>query len=153
MENTQTLGQIIGKVRHTFSITNDAGDKVQLAIWIDYSTATNTDVIGWVVSNRVIAGQRPWRALSKGELEALDNTTIMATEIGRKVKSRAEKIATYMATGLTEDFAIMALDEPVKFAKAQAMVEQIMAEQDELHDDEQDEPILNIDHDDEDETE
>ena len=123
MENTQTLGQIIGKIRHTFSITNDAKEKVQLAVWIDFTTASNTDITGWVTSNRVIAGQRPWRALSKSELEDLDGETIFATDIGRKVKSRAEKIATLMAVGLTEHFAEIAVDNPAEFQAIQRKAE------------------------------
>ena len=112
---TMTLGQTIGKVRHTFSITNDAKDKVQLAVTIDFSTASDTDIKSWLVSNRVIAGQRPWRALSKDEIESLDGQTILATDIGKKIKSREERIATYTALGLPRDLAELAVDDPGRF--------------------------------------
>ncbi len=124
MTTSLTLGQQIKTKHHTFSIKNDAGEKVQLSVWIDFTTATDLDITGWLISNRIIAGQRPWRALSMDELKALDGVTILATEIGRKVKSRAEKIATYTSMGLTDAFAIMAVDQPAKF---QAMMEQVDA--------------------------
>ncbi len=124
---SQHIGQLIGKVRHNLSITNDAKEKVQLAIIIDFTTATDLDIKGWAVSNRVIAGQRPWRSLSEAELLDLDGQTIMAIDIGRKVKSRAERIAVYTSMGLPEPMAIIAVDEPAKF---QAMMETI-ADQDE----------------------
>ena len=117
-----SLGQQIGKVRHTFSITNDAKEKVQLAVTIDFSTASDTDIKSWLVSNRVIAGQRPWRALSADEIRALDGQTIMATEIGRKVKSREERIATYVGLGLPRDLAELAVDDPSKFQSAMGQV-------------------------------
>lgn len=117
-----TLGKAIGILRHSFSITNDAKEKIQLTVNVDFSTSTDLDVKGWLISNRIIAGQRPWRALSVEELRELNNTTILASEIGRKVKSRAEKIAAYTSMGLTEAFAVMAVDHPTKF---QAMMEQV----------------------------
>jgi len=110
-----TLGQTIGKVRHTGSVKNDAGDKVQLSVTIDFSTCTNVDVKSWLCANRFIAGQRPWRALSEDEIRSLDGQTIRADEIGRKVKSRAERIATYTSMGLPEAMAIVAVDDPNKF--------------------------------------
>jgi len=84
------LGSRIGVVGHSFSITNDAGDKVQLSVNIDFSTSSDQDLKTWLVSNRIIAGQRPWRALSKDELVKLNGTTFMAESIGQKVKSLKE---------------------------------------------------------------
>ena len=85
-----TIGQSIGVLSHTFSITNDAGDKVQVSIKLDCSTATDDDVRGWITSNRIIAGQRPWRSLSKAELEELRDVTFIAQNIGQKVKSKEQ---------------------------------------------------------------
>ena len=110
-----TLGQQIGKVRHSFNITNDAKDKVQLTITVDFSTASDVDIKSWLVSNRIIAGQRPWRALSRDEIKALDGTTILATEIGKKIKSREERIGIYTSLGLDRDLAEMAVDDPIQF--------------------------------------
>ena len=84
------LGSRIGVVGHSFSITNDQGDKVQLSIKIDFSTSSDQDIKTWLVSNRIISGQRPWRALSKDELVKLDGTTFMADSIGQKIKSLRE---------------------------------------------------------------
>lgn len=93
-----TLGQMIGVVRHAFSITNDAGDKVQLTIGVDFSLASDTNIKGWLVSNRTIAGQRPWRALSVSEIKELDGQTIPADDVGKKIKSLEERKAEARAT-------------------------------------------------------
>ena len=84
------LGSQIGVVGHSFSITNDQGDKVQLSIKIDFSTSSDQDLKTWLVSNRIIAGQRPWRSLSKDELVKLNGMTFQAETIGQKVKSLKE---------------------------------------------------------------
>ena len=84
------LGSSIGIVRHSFSITNEAGDKVQLSVNIDFSTSSDSDIKTWLVSNRIIAGQRPWRTLSKDELVKLNGMTFLASSIGQKVKSLKE---------------------------------------------------------------
>jgi len=116
MENT--LGKAIGIVKHTFSVKNDAGDKVQLNIEVDFTTSTDSDVKAWLVSNRIIAGQRPLRTLSKEELKNLDYTTFIAQDIGRKVKSREEQIQTLVSAGLSEKLAKFKLDSPEKFQAA-----------------------------------
>ena len=115
-----TLGQTIGKVRHSFSITNDAKEKVQLAITIDFSIASDVDIKQWLCSNRIIAGQRPWRALSADEIRSLDGMTILATEIGKKIRSREERLATYTTMGIPRDVAELAVDEPTKFMEIMA---------------------------------
>lgn len=84
------IGKIIGKVVHTLSITNDQEDKVQITVGIDFSNSSDTDIKSWLISNRVIAGQRPWRSLPKAELEKLNNKTFAASTIGQKVKSFEE---------------------------------------------------------------
>lgn len=94
----KTLGEIIGKVVDNFAITNDEGDKVQLKLMFDYSTATNVDIKSWLNGNRRIALQRPARAMDKEELKALDNTTVIAIDAGKKVKTKAERIKEAQAT-------------------------------------------------------
>ena len=84
------LGSQIGVVGHSFSITNDNGDKVQLSIKIDFSNSSDQDLKTWLVSNRIIAGQRPWRSLSKDELVKLNGMIFQAETIGQKVKSLKE---------------------------------------------------------------
>jgi len=116
MENN--LGTLIGKVIDNFSITNDAGDKVQLRLTFDFSTSTDNEIKSWLCGNRRIALQRPARAMSKDELNDLNNTTIMAIDAGKKVKTRAEKIKVYTSMGLPENMAIMAVDNPGKFQEA-----------------------------------
>ena len=96
MENE--LGQMIDKVIDNFAITNDAGDKVQLRLTFDFSTSTDVDVKSWLCGNRRIALQRPARAMSKSELESINNTVIMASDAGKKVKTKAERIKEAQAT-------------------------------------------------------
>ena len=84
------IGQLIGVVDHTFSITNSHDDKVQVAVKVDFSTASDADIKTWLTSNRIIAGQRPWRSLSKDALTKLNGSTFIAQNIGQKVKSYEE---------------------------------------------------------------
>jgi hypothetical protein len=113
MENI--IGKAIGIVEHSFNITNDAKDKVQLRVKIDFSTASDADIKSWLVSNRVIAGQRSWRALSKVELEDLQGQTFVAQHIGRKVKSREERIQELVTAGLPRKLAEFSIDNPAAF--------------------------------------
>ena len=117
------IGQMLGVVTHAFSITNDAGDKQTLSVKIDFRTASDQDIKTWITSNRIIAGQRPWRALSKAELEALNGSTFIAQDIGRKVKSREERIQAYVNAGIPRKLAEVAIDNPVKFAEVMGEVE------------------------------
>jgi hypothetical protein len=114
----KNLGQLIGQLIDHFSITNDDGDTVQLTLTFDFSTSSDAEIKSWLCGNRRIAYQRPARAMSKDELTDMNNTVIMANEAGRKVKSKAEKVAAYMAMGIPEDVAIMAVDNPMAFKKA-----------------------------------
>ena len=65
------IGSIIGKVRHSFSITNDNKEKVNLSIIVDFTSTPDSDITNWLCSNRVIAGQRPWRSLVRSRTEPM----------------------------------------------------------------------------------
>ena len=101
-----TLGAIIGKVKHTFSITNDAKEKVQVAVTFDFSACTDSDIKSWLCGNRAIVLQRPLRALSIAEISKIDGTVIDASHAGRKVQSVEEKlnaaIAALRSIGMSE---------------------------------------------------
>ncbi len=120
MAKSQTLGQTIGKVDHVFSITNHAKDKVQIKVTFDFSTASDDEVKAWLISDRTIAFQRPSRSLSADEIKDLNNTVILASDAGKKVKSRAEKIAELVNVGIPEKLATMAVDNPAAFEKIMA---------------------------------
>ena len=100
------------KKTHTFQTTLDDGDKVQLTITFDFSNVSKDQLIDWALSNRVIAFQRPLRALTKDEALKLNNTTVNALECGRKIESREEKIKRLMAVGLPRKIAELAVDNP-----------------------------------------
>lgn len=89
-----TLGNAIGKVKHSFSITNDSKEKVQVSVTFDFSTSSDSDIKGWLCGNRSIVLQRPLRALSAAEIAKIDGTTIDASHAGRKVESAEEKVRT-----------------------------------------------------------
>ena len=111
------IGQMLGVLDHTFSITNDAGDKVTLAVKLDCRTASDQDIRSWVTSNRIIAGQRPWRGLSADELKALNGQTFMVQDIGRKIKSREERVQAYVNAGIPAKLAGALIDDPDKAAE------------------------------------
>jgi len=114
------IGRAIGIVKHTLSITNVHEDKVQITVNVDFRTASDVDIKTWLTSNRVIAGQRPWRSLSKDELEALNDQTFIAQNIGQKVKSREEQLVTlengFISAGVdaakAKLLAMTAMDNP-----------------------------------------
>ena len=118
MENQ--LGELIGKVVDNFAITNDDGDKVQLKLTFDFSTSTDVDIKSWLCGNRRIALQRPARAMSREELESINNTVIMAIDAGKKVKTKAERIKEAQATiaalkaNFPEEYANMASEMSVE---------------------------------------
>lgn len=89
------LGLGVGIVKQALSVTNENGDKVSLTVRIDFSSVGDGDIRSWLAANRVIAGQRPWRKLSKEELEDLDGKTFNAQSIGMKVKSRNEQVQEF----------------------------------------------------------
>lgn len=118
MENT--VGKAIGIVSHSFSIKNDRDEKVTLNIKVDFRTCSDQDIKGWIASNRIIAGQRPWRSLSLDELKELNGKTFNANSIGQKVKSRREQlndlVTTFTNAGVglekANQLATAALDNP-----------------------------------------
>ena len=116
------LGALIGIVRHSFNITNDGDEKTSLTINVDFTSASDIDIKNWLVSNRIIAGQRPWRKLSLAELVDLDGSTFIAQSIGQKVKSRSEQIQALVNAGLPENIAIMAIDNPSTFNTVMASI-------------------------------
>ena len=115
-----TLGQTIGIVKHSMSITNNAGDKVSLTIKINFTTSSDNDITNWLCSNRCIAGQRPWRGLSLDELKALDGRTFIANNIGKKVLSKEQQkqnlreafISAGIEQSKAERMARLAMDKP-----------------------------------------
>lgn len=112
------LGQMIGKVVDNFAITNDAGDKVQLKVKWDFSTSTDADVKSWLCGNRRIAFQRPSRAMSKAELEALNGQTIMAADAGKKVKTLEEQ-----KTEARSILTALKVAHPTEYAKIMSELE------------------------------
>ena len=120
-----TLGQTIGTIKHTFSNTNDAGEKCQLTVGINFAGASDIDIKAWLCSNRVIAFARPLSKLTLDEMSEMDGKTLDANSIGQKVKSRSEQLQALTAIGIPEKLAVVALDDPVKMAKLNEMLDEI----------------------------
>ena len=87
-----TLGSQIGVVRHTFSNTNHAGDKVQLTVGIDFTSATDSEVKAWATASRTITFQKPLSKLDLAGMKALDGATFQASTIGLKIKTAEERM-------------------------------------------------------------
>ena len=113
-----TLGQMVGVLTHTFKVSQyKGGPSTQLTVHVDFSTASDQDIKNWLTSNRIIAGQRPWRDLGVEELKEMDGTTFVAQNIGQKVKSREEKVQALVTAGLPRKLAEFSIDNPSEFEK------------------------------------
>lgn len=127
----QTLGQRIGVVSHTLSVTNTKDENVTITIKVDYSTASNVEIISWLNSNRGIAFQRPTRLLSKDEISNLSGNMFNAVTIGSKAKSVAE-ITTNMLNVYAGKSKVEVIEMLMKSGlneiKAELMADAIMAE-------------------------
>jgi hypothetical protein len=118
IESKRTIGQMVGIVEHTFSIKpHKDAESIKLKVEVDFSTASDMDIKSWLVSNRIIAGQKPWRNLSIDEIKDLDGQRFIAQDIGKKVQSREEKIQVLVNAGLPRNLAEFSVDNPEEFAK------------------------------------
>ena len=124
------LGLEIGVVKTTCKTTiAGGGTSVTNTIYVDFSTASDTDIKNWLVSNRVIAGQRPWKNLTEDELKDLDGKTFVAQTIGTKVKTREEQVQALESAGLPRNLAEFAVDNPAEFAKVTQTIKTVVEEE------------------------
>ena len=107
----RTLGQTIGTVVHTFSNKNDAGDRAQLTITLDFRTSSDADIKAWLCSNRVIAFARPLSKLTLAEMKDQDGNTFVASNIGQKIKSRQEQYDAYFNAFTSQGIPASKADE------------------------------------------
>ena len=118
------IGMLIGKITHAFNVTpHGTKTKTPLTVTLDFSTSSNADIKQWLASDRTIAMQRPMRSLTSDEILANYNGQIMlASDVGQKIRSRAERIAELVNVGLPNDVAELAIDNPASFADIMANV-------------------------------
>ncbi len=116
------IGMLIGKISHAFNVTpHGSKTKTSLSVTIDFTTTSDADIKSWLASDRTIAMQRPMRSLSNDEILANYNgQIILASDVGKSIKSRSERIAELVNVGLPEDVAKLALDNPSSFADIMA---------------------------------
>lgn len=98
-----TLGEMIGIVKHTFSNKNDAGEKCQLTLDLDYRNASDNEIVGWLNSNRVIAFARPLSKLNLDEMKELDGQVFQVSSIGQKIKSAKERMLEQLYNKIAND--------------------------------------------------
>jgi len=110
----KTIGQMIGKIEHTFETTLDSGEKVRLTVTFDFTHSPDDMIRSWLVGNRVIAFQRPVRPLALEEAKKLNGRTIAAHNAGKKIESREQQIRKLEAIGLPRKIAELAVDNPDK---------------------------------------
>ena len=118
------IGMLIGKITHAFNVTpHGSKTKTPLSVTLDFTTASDADIKSWLASDRTIAMQRPMRSLTSDEILAnYDKQTILASDVGKSIKSRTERIAELVNVGLPNDVAELAIDNPASFAEIMASV-------------------------------
>ena len=100
-----TLGQMVGRIEHTFSVAQEKGQPgVQTTAVFDFTGCTDAEIKSWLVGNRTIALQRPMRDLSADEIKAFKGTVVPASSAGSKIRSREEQmrqlVATFVSAGV-----------------------------------------------------
>jgi len=111
--------------KKTLEVKNHDGIKVQVTVTIDFSNASDDQMMDWAVSNRVIAGQRAWRDLTVDEIKSsVDGQTFDAVTIGHKIRSREDQIKATMnpALGIDRNTAEWIVDNPEEYKQ---MLEQM----------------------------
>ena len=118
------IGMLIGKITHAFNVTpHGSKTKTPLSVTLDFTTSSDADIKQWLASDRTIAMQRPMRSLTSDEILANYNgQTMLASDVGQKIRSRAERIAELVNVGIPNDVAELAIDNPSAFAEIMASV-------------------------------
>ena len=90
----KTIGQTIGVVRRDFSIKLTSGEAKTGRVFIDYTHASDAEIIDWASSNRVIRGQNSvWRGLTGEQFDKLvHEQTFQASTIGHKIENPEEQL-------------------------------------------------------------
>lgn len=90
-EFAMSIGEEIGVIERTFSTRNEAGDKVQISVRFDFSSAPDEVIRDWLVSNRVINLQSSLRKLSVEEIKAYDGKTVICD--GSRARTQVDPVA------------------------------------------------------------
>ena len=86
---------------------------------LDYAGQTVAQILGFANDNRVIAMQRPLRAMSDAELKKMlaEPLKMHALACGGKIVTDAERIAILVRAGMPEPLAKLSVTNPTKFAE------------------------------------
>lgn len=91
------------KVSHTASVKLDVtgtgkdDPSHKITFKVDFTGWTVQDLANLAIRPLVIAAQRVWRGLSVEQFNALNGTTFLASDMGKKPTQQIDVQATYMA--------------------------------------------------------
>ena len=90
------------------------GFSIEIPVTVDFSDATNDDMMNWAMSNRKIALQRVLRELTPDELREMETTGITRTshQCGQKIASREDQIKKMTDAGIPRHHAEKLVDNP-----------------------------------------
>ena len=100
------------------------GYSVTLNVELDYSAVAKEQERAWASRTCIINLQRNLRTMSTKTLNKLSETPykVSAIDCGKKVVSREDRVANYIAQGLSKEVAELAIDNPEKFNQLMAGV-------------------------------
>ena len=113
------LGNQIGIVESSFSITNSNDDKVDLRIKFDFRSTSDEKIKALLTGQgTVVAFQNGGgrRGMSAAALRELDGMTVLAHQAGCKVRTKAQQVEDHVASGIPEDIATYMVENPSKVA-------------------------------------
>lgn len=71
------MNMTLNNINHTFSVTNEKGESVQISVIYDVSKAPESAVKQWIAADRTIAFQRTLKKLSAAEIKSFNGKTIV----------------------------------------------------------------------------
>lgn len=102
--------------RHTFKVTID-GTSTTINIQIDWSGIEHVQILNWAARSRIIDFQRVLRGKTPEYVKSLDGCTFRASEMGKNIKTREDKINELVTAGIPEAIATQIVDNPESVAK------------------------------------
>jgi hypothetical protein len=112
-----TLGNQIGIVESSFSITNSNDDKVDLRIKFDFRSTSDEKIKALLTGQGcVVAFQNGGgrRGMSAAALRELDGMTVLAHQAGCKVRTKAQQVEDYVNAGIPAHVAKFMVENPDK---------------------------------------
>jgi hypothetical protein len=106
-----TIGQMVGVIVHTFTVKNDAGDKVQITAKYDLTKAPDEVIRAWLASDRTIAYQRVLRTKTAEEIKSLNGEIVVYDGSRAKVQIDPETAMVAKLQAMTPEEQVTYLKE------------------------------------------